>query len=238
MKASSPSGVLLDNPVWSALTTDQANFAQGGALAKRFPREVSPFAAMQDQSWAAYRELEETLAGEVAALALNIPPTLPANWSMVHSGEMYQMVFEAQPPALPDMSLRKLSAAEVPEMLALTKLTEPGPFLPRTIELGRYFGIYASGLLVAMAGERFKLPGYTEVSAVCTHPDYRGRGYSNALMSAVMAGIMNRGQIPFLHVRTENPALLLYQKMGFRVRTQLHLAVIKSGHPQPSYNRQ
>jgi ribosomal protein S18 acetylase RimI-like enzyme len=238
MKASSSSIVLLDNPVWSALTTDQANFAHGGTLAKRFPRDVSPFAAMQDQTGAAYRELEETLAGEVAALALDTPPFLPANWSMVHSGEMCQMVFEAEPPAQPDMSLRKLSVAEVPEMLALTKLTEPGPFLPRTIELGSYFGIYDSGVLVAMAGERFKLPGYTEVSAVCTHPDFRGRGYSNALMSAVMAGIMNRGQIPFLHVRTENPALLLYQKMGFRVRVQLHLAVIKSGHPQPSYNRQ
>ena len=238
MKASSPSIALLDNPVWSALTTDQANFAQGGTLAKRFPRDVSPFAAIQDQSRAAYRELEETLAGEVAALALDTPPLLPANWSMVHSGEMYQMVFEAEPPAQPDISLRKLAIAEVPEMLALTKLTEPGPFLPRTIELGSYFGIYDSGVLVAMAGERFKLPGYTEVSAVCTHPDYRGRGYSNALMSAVIAGIMNQGQIPFLHVRTANPALLLYQKMGFRVRAQLHLAVIRSGHPQPSYNRQ
>ena len=239
MKASSPSGVLLlDNPVWSALTTDQANLAQGGPLAKRFPRDVAPFAAMPDQSRAAYRELEETLAGEVAALALDTPPILPANWSMVLSGEMYQMVFEAQPPAQPNMSLRKLSIADVPEMLALTKLTEPGPFLPRTIELGSYFGIYDSGLLVAMAGERLKLTGYTEVSAVCTHPDYRGRGYSNALMSAVMAGIMNRGQIPFLHLKTENPALLLYQKMGFRVRAQLHLAVIKSGHPQPSYNQQ
>jgi ribosomal protein S18 acetylase RimI-like enzyme len=238
MKASSPSIALLDNPVWSALTTDQANFAQGGALAKRFPRDVSPFAAIQDQSRAAYRELEETLAGEVAALALDTPPLLPANWSMVHSGEMYQMVFEAKPPTQSGIPLQKLSTAEVPEMLALTKLTEPGPFLPRTIELGSYFGIYDSGLLVAMAGERFKLTSYTEVSAVCTHPDCRGRGYSNALMAAVMVGIMNRGQIPFLHVRTENPALLLYQKMGFRVRAQLHLAVIKSGHSQPSYNQQ
>ena len=85
------------------------------------------------------------------SLALHTLPILPANWSMVLSGEMYQMVFEAQPPAQPNMSLRKLTIAEVPEMLALTKLTEPGPFLPRTIELGSYFGIYASGLLVAMA---------------------------------------------------------------------------------------
>jgi predicted GNAT family acetyltransferase len=83
-----------------------------------------------------------------------------------------------------------------------------------------------------MAGERLKLPGYTEVSAVCTHPDYRGRGYSNALMSAVMDGIMSRGETPFLHVTTENPAVHLYRKMGYQVRARLHLAVIK-----PSYNR-
>jgi ribosomal protein S18 acetylase RimI-like enzyme len=239
MKAANPPDVLLlDNPIWSALTTDQAQLAQGGTRAKRFPKDVAPFAAMPDQSLAAYRELEEMLSGDPAALFLDAPPVLPTNWSMVHGGEMYQMVFEAPPPAPSNLSLRKLSAADIPEMLALTKLTEPGPFLPRTIELGAYFGIHESGSLVAMAGERLKLTGYTEVSAVCTHPDYRGRGYSNALMSAVMAGIMNRGETPFLHVRTANPALRVYEKLGFRVRAQLLLSVIKSGHPQPSYNQQ
>jgi ribosomal protein S18 acetylase RimI-like enzyme len=239
MKASNPSGVLLlDNPIWSALTTDQAQLAIGGSLAKRFPNDVAPFAAMPDQSVASYQALEETLSGDVAALFLDAAPILPINWSMVLSGEMYQMVFEAPPPAQPNLSLRKLSAADIPEMLALTKLTEPGPFLFRTLELGAYFGIHESGSLVALAGERLRLTGYTEVSAVCTHPDFRGRGYGNALMSAVMAGIMNRGETPFLHVRTENPAVRLYQKLGFRVRAQLHLAVIKCGHTEPSYNQQ
>jgi predicted GNAT family acetyltransferase len=239
MKTSNPSGVLLlDNPIWSALTTHQAQLAQGGSLAKRFPRDVAPFAAMPDQSLAAYQALEEKLSGDVAALFLDAAPILPTNWSMVLSGEMYQMVCEAPPPAQPNLSVRKLSVADIPEMLALTRLTEPGPFLPRTIELGAYFGIHESGLLVAMAGERLQLTGYTEVSAVCTHPDYRGRGYGNALMSAFMAAIMRRGEIPFLHVRTGNPALHLYQKLGFQVRAQFHLAVIKSGPPQPSYNQQ
>jgi predicted GNAT family acetyltransferase len=91
---------------------------------------------------------------------------------MVVSGELHQMVFEAPPLAPSNLSLRKLSIADIPEMLALTKLTEPGPFLPRTIELVAYFGINESALLVAMAGERLKLTGYTEVSAVCTHPDF------------------------------------------------------------------
>jgi predicted GNAT family acetyltransferase len=114
-------------------------------------------------------------------------------------------------------------------MLALTKLTQPGPFLPRTIELGSYFGMRESGSLLAMAGERLHLTGFTEVSAVCTHPDFRGRGYSNALMSAVISGIMRRGETPFLHVKTENPAVHLYQKLGFKVRAQLHLVVIRYG---------
>jgi predicted GNAT family acetyltransferase len=120
-------------------------------------------------------------------------------------------------------------------MLTLTKLTEPGPFFPRTIELGSYLGIFDAGSLVAMAGERMHLSGFTEVSAVCTHPDFTGRGYGAALMSAVIAGIIDRRETPFLHVRVGNPAVGLYQKLGFKVRAQLHLAVIKY---VPSYNRE
>ena len=121
----------------------------------------------------------------------------------------------------------ELTKADVPEMLALTKLTEPGPFLPRTIELGTYLGVYDAGSLVAMAGERLHLTGFTEISAVCTHPHYRGRGYGNTLMSALIGRITSRGEIPFLHVRTQNAAVRLYEKLGFKVRAQLHLAVIK-----------
>jgi predicted GNAT family acetyltransferase len=140
---------------------------------------------------------------------------------------MYQMTFEAPQPAKPSQAFRKLTLADVPDMLALTKLTEPGPFLLRTIELGAYYGIHESGSLVAMAGERLHLTGFTEVSAVCTHPSFRGRGYGNALMSIVISGIMNRGETPFLHVRTDNPAIELYKKLGFQVRAQLYLAVIQ-----------
>jgi ribosomal protein S18 acetylase RimI-like enzyme len=218
---------VLDNPIWSALATEQAYLAQSNRLARRFPGDVAPFGAMAGQSAAEYQALAEILAGDTAALFLDAPPTLPAGWSMVLRGEMYQMVFEAAPPVA--TVFPELTAADVPEMLALTKLTQPGPFLPRTIELGSYFGIRESGSLVAMAGERLHLTGFTEVSAVCTHPDFRGRGYSNALMSAVISGILRRGETPFLHVKTDNPALDLYQNMGFSVRAQLHLAVIQYG---------
>jgi ribosomal protein S18 acetylase RimI-like enzyme len=218
---------LLDNPIWSALLTEQAYLAQANRLARRFPGDVAPFGAMADQSAAAYQALAEILAGDTAALFLDAPPSLPAGWAMVLRGEMYQMVFEAPIPVATAFS--KLTAADVPEMLALTKLTQPGPFLPRTIELGAYYGIRESGSLVAMAGERLHLTGFTEVSAVCTHPDFRGRGYSSALMSAVVSGIMRRGETPFLHAKTDNPAVHLYQRLGFKVRAQLHLAVTKYG---------
>jgi ribosomal protein S18 acetylase RimI-like enzyme len=228
MKNSTATDVrLLDNPIWSALSTEQAYLAQANRLARRFPGDVAPFGAMADQSAAAYQALAEILAGDTAALFLDAPPSLPAGWAMVLRGEMYQMVFEAAIPVA--TAFPKLTAADVPEMLALTKLTQPGPFLPRTIELGAYYGIRESGSLVAMAGERLHLTGFTEVSAVCTHPDFRGRGYSSALMSAVVSGIMRRGETPFLHAKTDNPAVRLYQRLGFKVRAQLHLAVTKYG---------
>jgi predicted GNAT family acetyltransferase len=220
--------LLLDNPIWHALSTEQSTLAEGNGLAKRFPSDVAPFGGLIDQSAAAYDALEKIRPGAVTALALDAEPVLPRNWEMVQRGEMYQMVCEAPAYADAQPIFRELTKADVPEMLALTKLTEPGPFLPRTIELGDYLGIFDAGSLVAMAGERLHLTGFTEISAVCTHPQYRGRGYGNALLCALIARILRRGETPFLHVKTENvTAVSLYEKLGFKVRAQLHLAVIK-----------
>jgi ribosomal protein S18 acetylase RimI-like enzyme len=228
MQVSNPSDTtLLNNPIWNALSTDQSYLAQANHLAKRFPRDVAPFGAMKTQSPSEYEALAQILSGDTAALFLDSKPVLPDDWSMRVSGDMYQMTFEAPPPAKPSHVIRKLTQADVPAMLTLTKLTEPGPFLPRTIELGAYYGIHESGSLVAMAGERLHLSGFTEISAVCTHPNFRGRGYGNALMSLVISGILNRGDTPFLHVKTDNPAIALYEKLGFRTRAQLYLAVIQ-----------
>jgi predicted GNAT family acetyltransferase len=231
MKHTAPSlsdTVLLDNPVWHALSTAQSALAVGNVLAKRFPMDIAPFGGLIDQSAAAYRALEEILPGAVTALALDAKPILPRSWDLVHSGEMYQMVCDS-PAHLDERPIfRELTKADVPEMLALTKLTEPGPFLPRTIELGAYLGVFDAGSLVAMAGERLHLTGFTEISAVCTNPQYRGRGYGNALLSTLISRITQRGETPILHVRTENlDAVRLYEKLGFHVRAQLHLAIIK-----------
>jgi GNAT superfamily N-acetyltransferase len=225
--ANRPDISLLNNPIWNALCTAQSYLAQSNHLARRFPRDVAPFGAMKAQSPSEYEALGQILSGDTAALFLDSKPVLPADWTMRISGDMYQMTFEAPPPAKPNQVIRKLTQNDVPGMLALTRLTEPGPFLPRTIELGAYYGIHESGTLVAMAGERLHLTGFTEVSAVCTHPNFRGRGYGNALMSLVISGILSRGETPFLHVKTDNPAIALYQKLGFQIRAQLHLAVIQ-----------
>jgi ribosomal protein S18 acetylase RimI-like enzyme len=223
-----PDTLLLDNPIWHALSTEQSALALGNGLAKRFPSDVAPFGGLIDQSAAAYDALEEILPGAVTGLALDAEPVLPPDWEMVQRGQMYQMVCETPAHSEKNQVFRQLTKADVPEMLALTKLTEPGPFLPRTIELGAYFGLHDSGSLVAMAGERLRLPGFTEISAVCTHPQYRGRGYGNVLLTALIARITRRGETPFLHVRTENvTAVGLYEKLGFKVRAQLHLAIIK-----------
>jgi predicted GNAT family acetyltransferase len=120
-----------------------------------------------------------------------------------------------------------LSEADLPEMLALTAATEPGPFLPGTIRMGRYFGIRSeTGRLIAMAGERLKLEGFTEISAVCTDPEFRGRGHAKALMRFLMALIFAEDKIPFLHVKAENEAMKLYQSLGFEVRRTMQLTVI------------
>jgi GNAT superfamily N-acetyltransferase len=241
----SPSEVsVLNNPVWYALSTDQSRLAEGSELAKRFSSDIAPLGALKEQSAEAYAALQELTSVEPVALFLDSEPVPPVGWTMVHRDMMYQMVCEApirgasiheasvsetSLAADDSAALRRLTLADIPQMLELTKLTEPGPFRPRTIELGSYFGIFHSGALVAMTGERLHPAGFTEVSAVCTHPDYRGRKYGNILVNTVTARILRRGETPFLHVRTSNPAVHLYEKLGFTTRTQLHLAVVKYG---------
>jgi predicted GNAT family acetyltransferase len=124
-------------------------------------------------------------------------------------------------------NLRRLGTADVSAMLELTALTEPGPFRERTIELGNFYGIFEGDRLLAMAGQRMHIPGFVEVSAVCTHPDARGRGYAGIVMSEVMRDIFADGSTPFLHAFANNPAVRLYEKLGFTQRRSFHLAVIK-----------
>ena len=132
-------------------------------------------------------------------------------------------------PAMPDgqVCFAELGAGDVVEMLALTALTEPGPFRQRTYELGGFVGIREEGRLAAMAGQRLALPGFTEVSAVCTHPGFRGRGYALALVAAVAGSIHARGETPILHTLSGNAGdIRIYRSVGFTRRRTLHLAVV------------
>ena len=221
---------LLDSPVWNALSTTHASFAEGDDLAKRYPVDVAPFAATRDQTAESYRSLARLLGPEgTAAIPLATMPVLPFGWSVVRKIDSAQMVWNTQtlPPA--EHNFEQLNTSHVIEMLALVEMTKPGPFAKKTPELGSYLGIREAGQLVAMAGERLKPYGYTEISAVCTHPDYRGRGYAGSLVSILIQRITKRNEIPFLHVRTENiDAIRVYEKLGFKTRRIINITVVKN----------
>jgi ribosomal protein S18 acetylase RimI-like enzyme len=219
----------LDNPIWNSLSTLHAHFAEGDELAKRYPADVTLLAGMGEPTAAAYASLAKTLQRAGAALFLDQPPQIPAGWITVHASPLVQMVCEKPNLAQDGYPAEKLTPADVPEMLALAELTKPGPFGTRTRELGVYLGIRKAKRLVAMAGERLHLPGHTEVSAVCTHPEFQGRGYARELMSILMRKIIQRGETPILHVRQENVwAIQLYEKLGFRTRRLIHFVIIRT----------
>ncbi|WP_405495463.1 GNAT family N-acetyltransferase [Streptomyces sp. NBC_00096] len=214
---------VLDNPAWASLSGAHAAFAEraGGPAAPyaaRYAADVAPFSAIADpddpRSWEALGSL--TGAGGVVSLAGVLTP--PDGWETAGSIEGVQLV-DTSLRAEPAPGAVRLGPADVPEILDLIALTRPGPFLPRTIELGTYLGIRHRGRLVAMAGERLRPPGWTEISAVCTHPDHRGRGLATLLVRAVAAGIRERGEVPFLHTAASNTgAVRLYESIGFTVR--------------------
>lgn len=216
---------LLDHPIWSALTTSQKHLAEGGSRARRYPVDMTPFADMVDMSAASFAALGDLLLpSQVAALFTPEPVDVPSGFQVVLSETGEQMIGWPADSPLRGAEIVRLGAADVPAMMALTALTKPGPFATRTHELGTFLGIRAGGELVAMTGERMKPGKFTEMTAVCVHPDYRGRGYAQALLAAVARQIEARGEIPFLHVFSHNhSAIALYRRQGMRIRRRLHV---------------
>jgi predicted GNAT family acetyltransferase len=223
----------LDNIIWKALSTRQAQFAESFNQARRFMPEVTPLAAFREPTAEGYDSLAGLLGTRgTVGLFLEKPYQAQAGWSLVAGAPMPEMVYEGVTARLSrsfsDPEIVELGAADSPDMIALTALTKPGPFNKRTHELGGYLGIRREGKLVAMAGERLKVPGYTEVSAICTHPEHTGRGYASILTTEVMQRIRSRGETPLLHVREDNVrAIELYHRLGFRRRVLLHFAVLR-----------
>jgi ribosomal protein S18 acetylase RimI-like enzyme len=218
---------LLDNPAYAALCGAHARFAQVRGRARRYSVDVAPFLALPElpsaQDW---RDAADLVAPGTYAAIRYSGAELPDTWQAVEAFDLVQMIGERVtgvdcPEAI------TLGAADVPEILKLVAQTEPGPFLTRTIELGDYLGIRRDGALVAMAGERLRLDGWTEISAICTRPDYRGRGLASRLVGALMASIQRRSQRAFLHVLATNTgAIRLYEELGFRVRQTATLTVV------------
>ena len=223
----------LDNVIWQALTTRQARFAEAFGSARRFFREVTALCAFEQPGDHGYAALAG-LAGEggTVAIFLDAPYETRQGWEYVVGAPLLQMVCEngaiSSSASNSEIEILELGDSDSPEMVELTSLTKPGPFGTRTHELGVYAGIRSEGKLVAMAGERLQVPGYTELSAVCTHPDHAGKGYARVLMTEIMQRIRQQGEKPFLHVRSDNArAIELYKRLGFQVRKEGYFAVLR-----------
>lgn len=218
----------LDRPIWHALAGRQSAFAEGGQRALRFAPDIEPFAAACDDAPESLAELARLLPPEgslVLAQAGESP--IPPGVVVTFTAAVVQMVARRIDPLPPTAPAQRLTEADAPEMLALATLTKPGPFLARTHRLGDFWGIKEQGRLIAMAGERMKLEGFTEVSGVCTHPSAQGRGYASLLSRIVATQILERGERPFLHAYATNAAAIrLYEKLGFALRATNKLTAL------------
>ena len=211
----------LDNPVWHALVGPHRVHAVGRGLALHYPRDMAPFSAIADTTAQAYADLAADLpAATEARLFRPSEEPLPRGWEQLQRTPILQMVAEGAPD-ITSQSIVDLVESDIDAMKALIAIAQPGPFGHRTLFLGRYLGIKQEGMLVAMAGERLRLPGYVELSAIAVHPEARGRGYAAAITAHLMRDALARGELPFLHVRLDNAAVNLYRRLGFRTRREL-----------------
>jgi predicted GNAT family acetyltransferase len=223
----------LDRPAWSSLNTVHSALARGDDLAKAYVPDVNLFAATgceSDEAMTAFNRLVQAAAQiyVIQAPAIRIPSGL----NVLKSATAVQLVAEHSVDGPADMhDIVPLGEADAEDMLALASLTEPGPFLRNTYRMGEFFGVRIDGRLAAMAGERFRFPGYAEVSGVCTHPDFRNRGLASRLSRYVAARIGARGETAFLHSWASNTsAIALYERLGFGWRSDMNVAVLE---PQP-----
>ncbi|MDR7333228.1 GNAT family N-acetyltransferase [Roseateles asaccharophilus] len=217
----------LDRPVWASLR-EQRHWGLGDERARRFKPDINRFASACDDSDASLAALTELVGpGDDAVYLAQVPAiVVPPGLEIAKAAQGVQMV--ATRSLEIDDGVQVLDDADAAEMLALATLTEPGPFLPRTHTMGRFIGVRIDGRLAAMAGERMRFAGHVEVSGVCTHPDFRGRGLARRLSAAVTADLQRRGLQPFLHAwATNTAAIALYESLGFELRAMVNIAVLK-----------
>jgi ribosomal protein S18 acetylase RimI-like enzyme len=219
---------VLDDPVRASLLGAHAHLAERRGRVLRYPPDVAPFLSMPSEPGPADWDDVAALGGPSGNVSLpGAVAVPPAGWEEVANVPGVQLTGELVA-GVYDADVVRLSSVDVPEMLDLVGRTKPGPFLPRTVELGVYLGIRFGGALVAMAGERLHPPGWTEISAVCTDPAYHGRGLATRLVLAVATGIRDRGETPFLHASAANAdAIRLYERIGFRLRRTTNFRTVR-----------
>ncbi|MEO8821125.1 MAG: GNAT family N-acetyltransferase [Ginsengibacter sp.] len=222
---------LLDNPAWNAMNSGNRHLALGNDRTKFFPADVGPFAGLKNYDEPSFRELYDLIPpGRIVAIPSKNKLAVPKYWQIKNTFDIIQMIFNkaSVPASYPDII--PLDTQHVPQMIELTKLTQPGPFLQRTIEFGNYTGILNSDRLIAMAGQRMHADKYVEISAVCTHPDFAGKGYASSLILDQVDKIVQEGNIPFLHVKADNKsAINLYKHLGFTVRSGIYIYALQKG---------
>lgn len=219
---------LLDDIAWHSLTGPQAGVSTGTDRARRYAPGFSPIIAFANTQQPDFADLEPFCEpGEHFYTAGWSGPT-PAGWQVDAEARLLKMVWQGPEPAADEgFDKLRLTPAHVPLMLELVGLTKPGPFGPLTIELGEYFGCFEGPRLVAMAGERMHAGRLREVSGVCTHPEFQGRGLARRLMLELMRREMQRDELPFLHVMANNTnARRMYERMGFRTHQEQVLRVL------------
>jgi ribosomal protein S18 acetylase RimI-like enzyme len=220
---------ILDNPIYNALNTAHSIYAEGNDSAKFYTKDITSFAGLKNNSPEDLNALYDMANKD--EIFIFFKPTkidLPAKWNLITHIDMLQLVYDHTTFPTGNHAFSDLKESHIEAMIELVKLTKPGPFLNRTIELGNYTGFFEGDDLVSMAGHRFNPTPYTEISAVCTHPDHLGKGYSYSLLCEQVKRILNKSEIPFLHVRNDNVgAIKLYEKVGFVIRTEMIAYVIQ-----------
>ena len=221
---------ILDRPIWNSLTTAHAPFAIGDGGARRFASNVSIFAGLRDESADSLASLTRLMPEEGNLFLIQVAPVvLPDGLRAAKAAEGCQMLLEKLTiPTTSAPEIQPLTEVDAKDMFELATLTKPGPYLLDTRLLGDFWGVKEDGRLIAMAGERFKHPGYSEISGVCTHPDYLGRGLAHALCVKVAEQILARGDQPYLQVfATNTRAIRVYENLGFRTRTKVNAVMLE-----------
>lgn len=222
----------LDNPFWSSLRTRHRDIALVADDVARYPADHAPFLGVASAETDVGEALAGLVGGDETVYLLGVPPRVPEGWQFEAFRPLAQMTCESPLAVAPGPDVVQLGEADRADALALTALVYPHYFRPRTMELGRYYGIYQDGRLAAMAGERLGSFDTREISAICTHPDFTGRGYARRLTAMLANDNLERGCVPFLHVSHENTrALELYSKLGFRHRADIGFWSLRRGHP-------